>query len=425
MDITTRKRQIWSADAAPETAALLQSLNARMAAADRRLLGTYPGDDGLPQPVHTVYVPGGTYTVDTPALWGSMALEMLETVSRPELLAGIIDVPEQLAAEVLSRVRTKLSTNPIEDLRVDFEDGFGQQGDAVEDTAVDETAATFARAAATDLAPRSWGIRFKSLEAATRERGVRTLTRFLAGVSKDGVLPPSCIVTLPKVTDISQVEAMTSVCEFVETTLGLEPRVVRFEIQMETPQSIIGHDGRIAVPALLQASDGRCTSLHFGTYDYTASCGIAAPFQSMDHPASDFAKAVMQVSVAGTGVRLSDGATISYPIGTEDQIRHGLRLHARLVRRSLERGYYQGWDMHPGQLVTRFATTFAFYRQGFPSAAERIARYTEDPAASNDEPATIRALVGFIRRGFQCGAVTESEVQVATGNSPGHLSALI
>lgn len=411
-------------NAVPDTAGLLESLNATMAEADRRLLGTYPGDDGRPQPVHSVYIPGGTYTVDTPALWGNLALELLETIAQPRLFSEIMDIPEHLAAEVLTRVITKLQTDPIEDLRVDFEDGFGHQSDSLEDSTVDETAATFSRAEATDSAPGSWGIRFKSLEAATRARGVRTLTRFLAGVSKDGILPPSCIVTLPKVTDPSQVEAMTSVCEFVEVSLGLQSGVIRFEIQMETPQSIIGHDGRIVVPALLRAASGRCTSLHYGTYDYTASCGIAAPFQSLDHPASDFAKSIMQVSVADTGVRLSDGATINYPIGTEEQIRHGLRLHSRLVRRSLERGYYQGWDMHPGQLVTRFATNFAFYRQGFVSAAERIARYAENPAASNDEPATIRALAGFVRRAFHCGAVTAAELEAATGTTPGQLSTL-
>lgn len=409
-------------DAAESKAAeLFSSLNARMAEADRRIARRYPGDDGSPQPIHTVYIPGGTYTAETPSLWGRAALDVLKSVDSPEVLAGILGITEQLAADVLPRVRSKLATEPIEDLRVDFEDGFGQRGDAAEDDAVAETAARFNKAAAEGCAPRSWGIRFKSLEAVSRERGVRTLTRFLSAVSYDGIFPVSCVVTLPKVTDISQVKAMAYVCDFVEKDLGLNRGSVRFEIQMETPQSIISHDGRITVPALLQAADGRCTSLHYGTYDYTASCGISAPFQSMDHPASDFAKEIMQVSVADTGVRLSDGATIDYPVGTEEQIRNGLRLHARLVRRSLERGYYQGWDMHPGQLVTRFAATFAFYRRGFSPAADRIAKYTMNPASSNDEPATVRALAGFVRRGYHCGAVTESEVRDATGISLEHL----
>lgn len=424
MDTSTTLRPGAAVDAESKTAELLASLNARMAVADRRIASKYPGDDGRPQPIHTVYIPGGTYTAETPSLWGRAALDVLETVNKPQVLAGILGVSEQVAADVLPRVRGKLATEPIEDLRVDFEDGFGQRGDDAEDDAVAQTAARLNMADAEGRAPRSWGIRFKSLEAVTRERGVRTLTQFLTAVCRDGIFPASCVVTLPKVTDISQVEAMAYVCDFVEKNLGLERGSVRFEIQMETPQSIISHDGTIAVPALLQAAEGRCTSLHYGTYDYTASCGIAAPYQSMDHPASDFAKEVMQVAVADTGVRLSDGATIDYPVGTEEQIRNGLHLHARLVRRSLERGYYQGWDMHPGQLVTRFAATFAFYRQGFFPAADRIAKYTMNPANSNDEPATVRALAGFVRRGYQCGAVTESEVQDATGSSLEHLLAL-
>ncbi|NVN00697.1 aldolase [Arthrobacter sp. SDTb3-6] len=421
MDTTTTGRLGVGLDSDPNVSDLLTSLNARMAEADRRVARKYPGDDGIPQPIHTVYIPGGTYSAETPSSWGRTALSMLEAVGSPELLAGILGVPEQLAAEVLPRVRSKLATEPIEDLRVDFEDGFGQRGDVAEDNAVAETAARLSMAADQGLAPRSWGIRFKSLEMVTRERGVRTLTQFLTAVSRNGILTASCMVTLPKVTDVSQVAAMAHVCDYVEKDLGLKQGSVRFEIQMETPQSIISHDGTIAVPALLQAADGRCASLHYGTYDYTASCGIAAPYQSMDHPASDFAKDVMQVSVAGTGVRLCDGATIEYPVGTEKQIRQALGLHARLVRRSLERGYYQGWDMHPGQLVTRFAATFAFYRQGFFPAADRIAKYMANPASSNDEPATIRALAGFVRRGYQCGAVTEIEVRDATGSSPEHL----
>ena len=108
---------------------------------------------------------------------------------------------------------------------------------------------------------------------------------------------------------------------------------------------------------MVHASAGRCTGLHYGTYDYSAFCGIAAAHQSLDHPVADHAKAVMQAAAAGTGVRLSDGSTNVLPVGTPDEVAAAWANHLRLVRRSLARGYYQGWDLHPAQLPTRFAAT--------------------------------------------------------------------
>jgi hypothetical protein len=189
-----------------------------------------------------------------------------------------------------------------------------------------------------------------------------------------------------------------------------------FEIQVETPQSILGPDGTALVARMVHASAGRCTGLHYGTYDYSASCGIAAAYQSMEHPAADHAKAVMQVAAAGTGVRLSDGSTNILPVGDRERVHAGWALHARLVRRSLERGYYQGWDLHPAQLPSRYAATYAFYREGLPAAAERLRNYVGSvDAGVMDEPATARALADFVVRGRDCGAVDADEVEALTG----------
>ena len=114
--------------------------------------------------------------------------------------------------------------------------------------------------------------------------------------------------------------------------------------------------------------------LHYGTYDYSAACGIAAAYQSLDHPVADHAKAVMQVAAAGTGVRLSDGSTNVLPVGTPARCTPP-GAPTRLVRRSLERGFYQGWDLHPAQLPTRYAATYAFFRDGRPAAADRLRAY--------------------------------------------------
>jgi citrate lyase beta subunit len=211
----------------------------------------------------------------------------------------------------------------------------------------------------------------------------------------------------------------------LEETLGLAPAALQFEIQVETPQAILGPDGTALVARMVHAAAGRCTGLHYGTYDYSASCGIAAQYQSMEHPVADYAKAVMQAAAAGTGVRLSDGSTNVLPVGERDAVRAGWALHHRLVRRSLERGYYQGWDLHPAQLPTRYAAVFAFYRDGLAQAADRLRRYVErTDSGFLDEPATARALADFILRGVDCGAVGVAEAQELSGVDAAGLAVL-
>ncbi len=171
------------------------------------------------------------------------------------------------------------------------------------------------------------------------------------------------------------------------------------------------------------AAPGRISGLHYGTYDYSASLDIAAPYQSMEHPAADLAKGIMQLAVAGTGIRLSDGSTNILPIG--DRTEEAWALHARLVRRSLERGFYQGWDLHAHQLPTRFIATYAFFRDGYGAAAARLRAYLErTPGAVLDEPATARALADFVLRGVRCGAVSPEEVARDIGIDEAGLIAL-
>jgi citrate lyase beta subunit len=178
------------------------------------------------------------------------------------------------------------------------------------------------------------------------------------------------------------------------------------------PQAVLGADGTALVAPMLHAAAGRCVGLHYGTYDYSAALGIAAAYQAMDHPAADHAKAVLQVAAAGTGVPVCDGSTNVLPVGDRDAVRAAWALHARLVRRSLERGFYQGWDLHPGQLPTRFATTFAFFRDGVAAAVGRLQAYLDRvDGGVLDEPATARALAGFLRRGVTCGAVDDASVR--------------
>ncbi|WP_424347898.1 DUF6986 family protein [Kocuria sp. CH-021] len=400
----------------------------RLAGTDELLRRSYPGDPGTRQPVHTVYLPADSFTPATARQWGERAAEAVAGLGAASLAAQV--APEGadpgLVDRVVRAVEHKLATEPIEDVRLDFEDGFGDRGDEEEDEWAVRAAHTVALAVREGTAPPYIGIRFKCFEAATRDRGLRTLDLFVttlvhegglreAGHSEDG-LPRGLVLTLPKVSTPEQVDVMVEACEQLEAGLGLPAGRLRFEVQMETAPMILGADGACPIPAMLHRTDGRVEALHYGTYDYSDSLQIAAQYQSMEHPAADHAKAVMQVAVAGTGVRLSDGSTNILPTGNEQQKLAAWRLHARLVRRSLERGYYQGWDLHAHQLPTRYLATYFFYREGFPPAALRLKNYVHGIESEiMDEPATARALARFVHRGVLCGAISGEELEQSAG----------
>lgn len=372
-----------------------RTADARLAEADARVAARYPGESPGRRPVHTVYVPASQYRTRLVADWGKQAMRVF--VEHGDLL--------NLDPAVAERVREKLLTEPIEDLRIDFEDGYGRPGDEAEDAAAEAAGRTLATTGGTPFV----GIRFKSFEAATRRRGIRTLDLFLSGLLSEGSLPDGFVVTLPKVTAVEQVEVAAEVLGRLETAYGLADRALRFEVQIETAQSILSTDGTVSVAQIIQAADGRCSGLHYGTYDYSAGLGISAAYQSMAHPAADFAKQFMQVAAAGTGVRLSDGSTNRLPVG--DDLPGAWAEHLRLVRRSLENGFYQGWDLHPHQLPTRYAATYAFYREGAPAAAKRLQDYASKTSGGVlDEPATAEALARYLLGGFHCGALAESEL---------------
>ncbi|MEU8827742.1 aldolase/citrate lyase family protein [Streptomyces sp. NPDC048636] len=406
--------------------AVRDGIAASLAAVDAELARRYPGDPGTRQPVHTVYVPADAFTADTVRSWGDQALAALdEHAPDAASLAAVLGLPDDLAEPVHRRMRAKLEREPVEDLRIDFEDGYGPRPDAEEDAAAARAASLVAAAHAEGTAPPSVGIRMKCMEAAVRDRGIRTLDIFLTGLLDSGGLPDGLVLTLPKVSHPEQITAMVRLCEEFERARGLAPGRLGFEIQIETTQAVLGPDGRATVARMIDAAQGRATGLHYGTFDYSAACGVSPAHQSLDHPVADHAKAVMQVAAAGTGVRLSDGSTNVLPVGPTERVHDAWRLHHRLVRRSLARAYYQGWDMHPGHLPTRYAAVYGFYREGLETAAARLSAYVRRAGgAVMDEPATARALSGHLLRGLDCGALDPAEVEHLTGVPRTQLDAL-
>jgi citrate lyase beta subunit len=360
---------------------------------DAELTGRFPGDRADIQPVHTVYVSAADASPDTPHQWGAAALDLLD---RHTTVFAELSDPDELAL-----VRQRLTEAPIADLRLDFEDGYGRRPDDVEDADAVRAGQTLHA-----LGLGSAGIRIKGLTVTERQRSVRTLERVL-----DGGMPDGFVFTIPKLRAAEQVTAAVWLCQALESAHGLPERALRFELQIESPQAILGPDGTATVASAIQRADGRCTALHYGTYDYSAACGIAPQHQALDHPVADHAKAVMQVAAAQTGVWVCDGSTQVAPVGSDDQVAQAIRRHHRLVTRSLARGFYQGWDMHPGHLVTRWLATFAFFRAAMTAAASRLQAYLDRRGgAIVDEPATAEALAAVVLRGLDCGAFTAADV---------------
>ncbi|WNV89911.1 DUF6986 family protein [Umezawaea sp. Da 62-37] len=363
------------------------------------------------QPVHTCYVPASAVTGDLIADWGAQALAALD--GHADALTALL--PEALAPVIHDRVRAKLAAEPVEDLRIDFEDGYGAPDDAVEDADAERAAGVVAEWARDGVLPPYVGIRMKSFDTrALRERGIRTLDIFLTAL---GDPPPGFVLTFPKVTSVDQVEVFGEILDLFGVPL-------RFEIQVETTQSIVDPEGRLAIPRFVEAGRGRVSGLHFGTYDYTAGCGLGAAHQHLAHGACDFARNVMQVAAANAGIRVSDGSTNVLPVG--DAVAEGWRTHYGLVRRSLSHGFYQGWDLHPAQLVTRYAAVHAFYLEGVEADARRLKAYVDRAGGTVlDEPATAQALSSSFLRALDCGALDEAEVLRVTGLGVDGLKALV
>lgn len=392
-------------------------LDADLAQADALLAARYPGAPTDRHPVHTVYLPGDRCTAEAVTSWGPTALDLLERFApTPGALAAATGRPGDQVEAVYERLRTKLRDEPIEDLRADFEDGYGVRPDEVEDAHVRSVGDAFATLRADGALPTWHGVRFKSFEAATRARGVATLVEHLRLAHETGILDGE-IVTLPKVTSVDQVAAMVTACDAIEAEFGLAAGTLTFEIQVETAQAILSPAGVATVAPMVHAAGSRLTGLVYGTYDYSAGLGIAAAYQALDHPAADHAKAVMQVATAQTGARICDGSTNVVAFTDTSAAASTWALHVGLVHRALVRGIYQGWDMHPGHLVSRYLANFLFFRQVQPDASRRLAAYLDRSAGGDvmDEPATAKMLASALLRGVHCGALDEAEVESSCG----------
>jgi citrate lyase beta subunit len=430
----------------------------------------YPGDRPDRQPVHTVYGGANLFRSDTCVRMGEIALKSLRTyapnfieLARALSLEGHEQLPyTQKEAEELDRrlaamedeerrrekawlswsvyrkVIKKLETEPVEDFRIDFEDGYGNRPDEEEDATAIAAAGEVATGLRNNTLSPFIGIRIKPFTEDHKRRSVRTLDLFLTELLKQtgGVLPPNFVVMLPKVTIPGQVSTLVRLFRIIESVHGLPEGALKMETMVEATQIIMDEEGRNPLYRIIQASEGRCIAAHFGTYDYTASCGITARYQTMSHPVCDFAHHMTKVALAGTGIFLSDGATNVMPIGphrgeqlSSEQLQENQAAVYKAWRtgfshtmHSLINGFYQGWDLNPAQLPMRYAATYTFFLSSLDDAIHRLKIFVERSAVSTltgsifDDAATGQGLLNFFLKAMNCGAIGEKEA-LATGLS--------
>ena len=422
----------------------------------------YPGDRPERQPVHTVYGGANLFKYNSAKLLGQRALESFKTYA-PDFLSfgkvfklkGIDQLdasaseenvrveyeqlsselkrkhPARLAYEVYTKVQRKLEQEAIEDFRIDFEDGYGNRSNEEEDATAIEVAKEVAHGMKENTLPPFIGIRIKPFTEEMKERGLRTLDLFISTLVKEtgGKLPANFIVMLPKVTIPDQPKTLAAFFDILEEELGIAKGSLKMEMMVETTQAIMDIDGTNPLFRFIQASHGRCIAMHFGTYDYTASAGITARYQEMDHPVCDFAHHMTKVALGHTGIWLSDGATNTMPIGphrgelTDEQKEENRRVVHRSwkkgydhIRHSLWNGFYQGWDLNPAQLPMRYAAVFAFFLESYDDAVDRLKTFVEKAARATligdvfDDAATGQGLLNFFLKALNSGAITEEEV---------------
>ena len=392
--------------------------------ANVRTASLFPGESPARQPVHTVYGGAHLFKADAASKLGALALKALQDhAPDAATLAAAFRLDQRLAERIYIRLVEKLTTEPVEDYRIDFEDGFGNRPDAEEDAAAFAAADEVAVAMKAHTLPPGIGIRVKPLSEELKHRSLRTFGLFLTRLlsKTGGALPDNFVVTLPKITSHEQVAAMASACDAFEYWRDIPADQLRFELMIETTQSIFAPDGLIALPRFIAEGRGRIVGAHFGTYDYTAACGITAAHQHMLHAVCDFAKHVMQVALSGTGIWVSDGATNIMPIGSREAVHQAWRLHSQHVRHSLQGGFYQGWDLHPAQLPSRYTAVYAFFLEGLEAASARLRNFVERAAQATlvgdvfDDAATGQGLLNYFLRAMNCGALTEGEAMQMSG----------
>lgn len=352
------------------------------------------------------------------------------------------DFEAWLLLEVHARVHKRLQARPVEDLRIDFEGGYGTRDDVEEDRHASSAAEAVAVAADRGtLSPRV-GLRIKPLSRHATGRAVRTLELFfdtLAGAIKtsgaagDRLVWPSwggvageLVLTLPRVSLPEQVSTAARLLELLEARHRWPRGRIRMELVVESTPALFDEAGRCALPRLVRAAAGRCVAVHLGSEDLAQACGLAPELVDGKHTLSDLARGLLRLALGGTHVTLSDDTTGPLPEGPHPEdasltakqradnlaaVHRAWRLGHGQILHALRSGLYQGCDRHGAQLPVRYAANYRFFLERYEDAAadlrELLTSATSAPVPDRHGDAARRGqrLFDFVRRAHRCGAV--------------------
>jgi citrate lyase beta subunit len=310
------------------------------------------------------------------------------------------------AALVSPAVREKIAREPIEDFRIDFEDGFGHRSEEEETEAATKAGIEFARMSNAQALPARIGIRPKS----DYRRAWMTLETFLK-YATGAPLPRHLIVTQPKIEKAEEAKRWREMLEKAEARFCLPAMTLRHEILVEHPGAVR------CLGDIAKACENRLDAAHFGCYDYLSAMQVPGPAQSLDHPYATLARWTMQQVMIPLGVAVSDGVYTQLPTGDNpDARRAAFEGHKRQVTRALHEGLYCGWDVHPGQLLSRYAALYDFFETHLVEMKTRYRAFLDAQTKAIlagtqfDDAATVEGLLVFLRRGISCGAFTEKDI---------------
>lgn len=388
-------------------------------------------------PVHTVYGGADRFRADTAIRFGEIAKETLKQyLPTAAEFSRLFGIKPAIASVIFQKTLEKLAAEPIEDFRIDFEDGFGYRAEREEDEAAIGAARELATAIVKKQAPPFFGIRVRPFARETVSRAKRTIDLFTKSLADElGSVPSEFVVTIPKVRSNREVEALVKHLATIEKRFRLRPATIGIELMIETPEAIFDPTGRLITRGLAASSGGRCRSVHFGAYDYTALLGIGAADQDIRHPACIFARSAIQAALAGTGIRIVDSVTVQMPIAPnrkdrptkEERRQNTAAVHQALLRHfdnvthSLREGFFQSWDLHPNQLIARYAAVYAYFFENAPQQAARLRNFlaaaTKASLTGNifDDAASAEGSLNFFRTGLGCGAFSDSDIPEMLG----------
>jgi citrate lyase beta subunit len=381
-------------------------------------------------PTQVMYGGAHLFSQNTFSKINELSLRAFEyAATSPEQLASLArdDWSLEFANSLFERVRQKLRDEPLEDYRIDFEDGYGVRNDAEEDTHARQSAMVLADLASKNKLPKNVGFRIKPLSTAAMRRSLRTLDIFIenfADVFQGSDILKHLTVTLPKVTNAAQVSALAEILDDYEEKRNLGSGFFDMELLIESPEAFISSDGTIPLPSFVAAAGGRCQSLHFGIFDFTSSLGIGSAGQAIDHAACDFARLWMQVTAGlAPGLGISDGIISRLPLvpkisdaHSRAEFEESWRYNYRQMIRCLTLGFYQGWDLHPAQLPIRHIANYAFVMKELPSAMARLKTFAEKAATAShvagmfDDRASVLGLLNFFDRAVKSGVVKDHDL---------------